>query len=236
MVMACYEGEILKDKIQKGPLRIEEAVDIAFRFAAQMRKSHGFELVEFSPGGGFAIPYVAGTSAPSTAEYAEAIVSSLEKTGSSLNLPLPRLIVEPGRAIVGQAGVALYTAGASKEVPGMRRYIFVDGGMADNIRPPLYGAKYEAFVANKANTMEVESVTIAGKFCESGDILIEDIRLPSVESGDILAVPVSGAYSLPLASNYNASLKPAIVMVKQGQAHLIRRRETYEDLVNCELL
>jgi len=214
----------------------KEAVDIALRFAAQMRGSHGFELEEFSPGGGFAIPYVSSSSAPSIGEYAEAIISSLQEISSSLVLPSPRLVVEPGRAIVGQAGVALYTAGASKEVPGVRHYIFVDGGMADNIRPALYGAKYEAIIANKADAREVESVAVAGKFCESGDILIEDIRVPSVEAGDILAVPVSGAYSLPLASNYNASLKPAIVMAKRGQAHLIRRRETYEDLMNCELL
>jgi diaminopimelate decarboxylase len=143
--------------------------------------------------------------------------------------------VEPGRAIVGQAGVALYTIGAEKEIPGMRHYIFVDGGIADNIRPALYDSKYEALAANRAGEEETELVSIAGRFCESGDVLIEKVYLPKVEVGDLLAVPASGAYSLPLASNYNASLKPAIVLVKEGQARLIRRRETYEDLLRYDL-
>ncbi|MFC1963510.1 diaminopimelate decarboxylase family protein, partial [Chloroflexota bacterium] len=148
----------------------------------------------------------------------------------------PRLLVEPGRAIVGRAGIALYRVGVIKDIPGVRRYVSVDGGMADNIRPALYSSSYEAIVANKVQEDKVEQVTIAGKFCESGDILIRDITLPELVVGDVIAVPVSGAYSLSLASNYNASLKPAIALVREGKARLIRRREAYDDLMRCDLV
>ncbi|MBA7619606.1 Diaminopimelate decarboxylase [subsurface metagenome] len=153
-----------------------------------------------------------------------------------IDLALPQLIIEPGRSIVGQAGVALYKVGVVKEIPDIRCYVSVDGGMADNIRPALYGAEYEAVVANKASTTETKRVTIAGKFCESGDILIKDINLPPVSAGDIIAIPDCGAYCLPMASNYNGSFKPAIVLVKEGKAYLIRCRETVDDLTRCDLV
>lgn len=137
---------------------------------------------------------------------------------------------------MGQAGVALYRVGGQKLIPGVRHYIFVDGGMADNIRPALYGARYQALVANKADYPARQTLTIGGKFCESADILIRDIELPAVEEGDLIAIPTCGAYCLSMASNYNASLKPAIVLVREGQAHLIRRRETYEDLTRLDLI
>ena len=132
---------------------------------------------------------------------------------------------------MGRSGVAVYRAGAIKDIPSVRRYISVDGGMADNIRPALYGSRYEALIANKATVDATERVSIAGKYCESGDILASDVQLPRVDAGDIVVIPVAGAYSLPLASNYNASLKPAIVMVKDGKARIIRRRESYDDLL-----
>jgi diaminopimelate decarboxylase len=125
--------------------------------------------------------------------------------------------------------------GAVKDIPDVRRYVLVDGGMADNIRPALYGSGYEAVLANKMLEPEADKVTIAGRYCESGDILIRDFALPSVSPGDILAVPGCGAYCLPMASNYNASLRPAVVMGKEGKARLIRRRETLEDLTACDL-
>jgi diaminopimelate decarboxylase len=213
----------------------QEAIEVVLRFAATMKEKYHFELKELSPGGGFAIQYVLNTPPPSTADYAEAITTVLLSQCKKLGIAIPRLIIEPGRAIVGQAGVALYTVGARKEIPKVRHYIFVDGGMGDNIRPALYGSQYEALIANKAEEAETEQVTVAGKFCESGDILIKDIYLPKVEEGDILAVPTCGAYCLPMASNYNASLKPAVVLVNKGQARLIRRRETYQDLLRCDL-
>ncbi|PIU55556.1 MAG: diaminopimelate decarboxylase, partial [Chloroflexi bacterium CG07_land_8_20_14_0_80_51_10] len=135
-----------------------------------------------------------------------------------------------------RAGIALYSVGAVKEIPGVRKYVSLDGGMADNIRPALYGAKYEAIVANKMGEGRREKVTLAGKFCESADVLIRDIDLPRIEPGDIAAVLVSGAYCLSMASNYNASLKPAVVMVSDGKARLVQRRETYEDLTNRDIL
>jgi diaminopimelate decarboxylase len=146
------------------------------------------------------------------------------------------LVIEPGRALIGQAGVALYTVGVIKDIPGIRRYISVDGGMGDNIRPALYGSRYEAALANRMMDNETEAVTIAGKFCESGDILVKDVILPPVSSGDIVALPNCGAYCLSMASNYNASLKPAIVMVGEGKARPIRRREIPDDLTRCDLL
>jgi diaminopimelate decarboxylase len=151
-------------------------------------------------------------------------------------LPLPLLVLEPGRTVVGLAGVALYTVGATKDIPGVRKYIAVDGGMADNIRPALYEARYEVIAANKALAQPNEHVTVAGKYCESGDILIRDAELPSPQAGDVLALPASGAYCLAMASNYNASLKPAVVLVREGRARVIRRRETYEDLLRLDVL
>ena len=136
---------------------------------------------------------------------------------------------------MGTAGVALYEVGVIKDIPGVRRYVSVDGGMADNIRPALYGARLEAVAANRVNDELNETVTIAGKFCESGDVLIRDIEMPELAAGDIVAVAGCGAYNLTEAMNYNASFKPAIVMVNDGRARLIRRRETLEDLTRCDI-
>jgi diaminopimelate decarboxylase len=213
-----------------------EAIKITLDFAAAMKSEHGFELRELDIGGGFAVQYTLDSPAPPLSAYAEAIASAVMGKCQELGLALPRLVIEPGRAIVGQAGVALYEIGAIKEIPGVRCYVSVDGGMADNIRPALYEAKYEAVVANKMWEKEESQVTIAGKFCESGDILIKDISLPQVRAGDILAVADCGAYCLAMASNYNAALKPAVVMVREGRARLIRRRETFEDLIKGDLV
>lgn len=213
-----------------------EAIRVVLDIAAEMKSKHGFELQELDVGGGFAVQYTVDSPAPPISDYAEIIAAAVKEKCRDLKLNLPKLVIEPGRAIVGRAGVALYQVGVVKEIPGVRRYVSVDGGMADNIRPALYGARYEAVVANKMNAKETEKYTIAGKFCESGDILINDIDLPEVAAGDILAVPDCGAYCLAMGSNYNASLKPAIVMANGGRARLIRRRETFEDLLRCDLV
>ncbi len=212
-----------------------QAIEIVLRFAAQMKQEHRLDLQELNVGGGFAAQYLMDTPAPPISQYAESIASALVEETRKHGLDQPRLVIEPGRSIVAQAGTAIYTVGGAKDIPGLRRYVFVDGGMADNIRPALYDSRYEAIVANKVGEPETESVTIAGKFCESGDILMKDVRLPRLEAGDILAMPTSGAYAISMASNYNASLRPAIVMVKDRQAHLIRRRETFDDLLQRDL-
>jgi diaminopimelate decarboxylase len=212
-----------------------EAVRLVLAFAAEMGKKHGLRLEEFSPGGGFAVQYTEERAPPVVAEYAEAMVSALTDACREHGLPMPRLVIEPGRAIVARAAVALYTVGASKDVPGIRRFVSVDGGIADNIRPPLYESRYSALVANKALERRRETVTIAGRYCESGDILMWDAELPPLEAGDVLAMATAGAYALPMASNYNASLRPALVLVRDGEATLIRRRETYEDLMRADV-
>jgi diaminopimelate decarboxylase len=209
----------------------DEANDVMLRFAAEMRAKHGFELREYSPGGGFASQYVREKPAPPVEAYADAIVSSFKRRCDEHVLPQPHLFVEPGRSLVARAGVALYTVGARKEVEGLRTWVSVDGGMADNIRPALYEAKYEAVVVNRADDTPAETVTIAGKFCESGDLLVKDARLPRTAPGDVIALPASGAYNITMASNYNMAPKPAVVAVRDGNARLVRRRETYEDLL-----
>lgn len=210
-------------------------IKAVMEFAAKMREQHGFQLRDFSPGGGFAAQYLEAQVAPAISHYAEAIVSSINESAEMYSLPAPHVIVEPGRSIVARSGVALYRVGSSKEIPGVRRYISVDGGMADNIRPALYKAEYAAVLANHISDTRRELVTIAGKYCESGDLLLRDIELPPLSPGDIVAVPSSGAYCLPMASNYNGALRPPIVMVRDGEAKLIRRGESYADLIRHDV-
>jgi diaminopimelate decarboxylase len=208
-----------------------QAIALVVAFAARS----GAPLEELSPGGGFAVPYVRGQQAPSPADYARVIAAALREACDRHGLPLPRLIVEPGRAIVGPSAVALYRVGVVKEVPGVRTYVAVDGGMGDNIRPALYGARYEAIAATKLFAAPTTTVTIAGKYCESGDILVRDASLPPLEPGDLVAIPVAGAYSPSMASTYNLNGRPAMVLVRNGAARLMRRRETYRDLMALDI-
>ena len=210
------------------------AVELVLRFADQFREE-GLRLQRFSPGGGFAVAYTRDQEPPPIADYAETIVSSMSATCRELGMELPTLVIEPGRAIIGPAGVALYRVGAIKDVPGVRKFVSVDGGMGDNIRPALYQAEYEVVAANKASAEPVEKVTVAGKYCESGDLLASDVMLPLIESGDLLAVPTTGAYCPSMASNYNLNPRPPMVLVADGRSRLIRRRESYQDLMHCDL-
>ena len=211
------------------------AIDTVLTFLAPFRLE-GLELREFSPGGGFAVGYLSDQPPPPISSYAEVIATATRDRCADLGFGEPALIVEPGRAIVGRAGVALYTVGEIKDIPTVRKYVSLDGGMGDNIRPALYGAVYEAVVANRMSEEPEETVTLAGKDCESGDILIRDIRLPVVEPGDTIAIPASGAYAPSMASNYNLNPRPAVVMVKDGDARLIRRRETFQDMMACDVM
>ncbi len=213
----------------------QQAIGVVLGFAARMKQKHGFELQELNIGGGFALQYKMEQPAPPVSDYAEVIATLVTGECRKLGLALPKLIIEPGRSMVGQSAVALYQVGAVKDIPDVRCYVCVDGGMGDNIRPALYGARQEAVVANRMREMETAQVTIAGKYCESGDVLVRDISLPPVFAGDIIAVAGCGAYCLPMASNYNASFKPAVVMVRDGKARLIRRREALDDLTRCDL-
>ena len=210
------------------------AIDTVLTFAARF-KSDGLELREFSPGGGFAIGYLRDQLPPPIASYAEAITSAVRDRCADLGLGTPVLVIEPGRALIGRAGVALYTVGAIKDIPGIRKYVSVDGGMGDNIRPALYDARYEAVVANRMSDPATETVTLAGKFCESGDVLIRDIALPPLHAEDVIAIAASGAYAPSMASNYNLIPRPPVVMVQDGQARVIRRRETYQDMMLCDV-
>lgn len=207
----------------------EVAVDLVLRFVHQFADE--FSLEEFSPGGGFAIAYTRHDNPPEIREYAQAIVTTMRSTCEELDIKLPKLIIEPGRSIIGPAGVAFYTVGAIKDIPGVRKYVSVDGGMGDNIRPALYQSEYEVVSACKLNEEDFETVTIAGKYCESGDLLAKDVLIPSPESGDIIAIPAAGAYCPSMSSNYNMNPRPPIVLVNEGAARIIRRRETYEDLM-----
>ncbi|MSQ11600.1 MAG: diaminopimelate decarboxylase [Dehalococcoidia bacterium] len=211
------------------------AIQVVLDFAARLAKD-GLALQEFSPGGGYAINYLRTQRAPAPEEYAEVIGGATRQGCEALGLPLPTLVLEPGRAIVGPAGVALYTVGSVKPIPGVRTYASVDGGMGDNIRPALYDAKYEVVAANRLADAETDTVTVAGKYCESGDLLVRDTRLPPLALGDLLALPAAGAYAPSMASTYNLNPRPAIVLVKNGRARLIRRRETYQDLMRNDVL
>ena len=213
----------------------DEANAVMLSFAAEMVRKHGLRFREYSPGGGFASQYVREKPAPDINIYAEEIVSSFKRRCAEHELPLPHLFVEPGRSLVARAGVALYTVGSRKHVEGLRTWVSVDGGMADNIRPAIYDAKYEAVVANRADEEPTETVTIAGKYCESGDLLVKDAHLPPTQPGDVIALPASGAYCLAMASNYNMALRPAVVALSDGKARLVRRRETYADLLATDV-
>jgi diaminopimelate decarboxylase len=211
-----------------------ETIHIVLEFAAAMQQRHGLTLQEFSPGGGWGISYTEEDDPMPAEEVARTVGETVWKTAAEQGLKAPRIIIEPGRSIVGQAGVALYTVGAIKDIPSVRRYVALDGGMADNIRPALYGAVYGTHLANRMNEPPTDTVTLAGRYCESGDLLVKDARLPRLSPGDLVALPASGAYNLAMSSNYNMALRPAAVMVRNGSARLIRRRETYEDLLGVE--
>jgi diaminopimelate decarboxylase len=234
------------------PESLADAAAVLIAFAAEMRDRRGFTLRELSPGGGWGVPMIEDDPAAPLEPYIAALTAAVVEACRARDLVLPHLVLEPGRSLVAQAAVAVYTIGARKEIPGVRTYVSVDGGMADNIRPALYGAKYAARrIANqqigesthRAVGSSAESpsgilheiVTIAGKYCESGDILIRDIELPRLETGDLLAIPMAGAYTLAMASNYNLARRPAVVLVRDGSARLIQRRETYADLVARDL-
>lgn len=209
------------------------AVTKCMRFAAEMRKRLGFELKTLNLGGGFGIWYTdedKQITPEGYAEYLEALINEVKAQAKENHMELPYLVVEPGRSIVGEAGVTLYTVGAIKEIPGVKKYVAVDGGMFENPRYALYESKYTPVLANRANEAATDLVSIAGKCCESGDIIAEKVYLPKAESGDILAVLSTGAYNYSMAMNYNRNKIPPCVLVKDGKGEYIVRPQTYEDI------
>jgi diaminopimelate decarboxylase len=215
---------------------VAQTIGVIMDFAGRMHGRFGVIPAVVIPGGGFGIADDASGADVDIGAWAKAAADAIERGCLTHGFPLPILVVEPGRAIIGPAGLALYSVGSQKTVPTARTYVSVDGGMADNIRPALYGARYTASLANRDPAREqLQTVTIAGKYCESGDVLIDDALLPELEAGDLLAVPMTGAYCLAMASNYNLSPRPAVVIVAGGRARLIRRRETYADLLSSEV-
>ena len=213
-----------------------EAADILLGFIRNIKHDFEIDMEELNLGGGFGIYYSPGDEPRDIASYADHIFHLVEDRAREYDLKMPKIIVEPGRIIAGPAGTTLYTVGSIKNIPGIRKYVSVDGGMTDKIRPALYQSRSEAIIANRAGEEAVEPVTIAGKCCESGDLLIKDICLPEIESGDILGVSCTGAYGYSMASNYNKLPRPAVVLVREGTAELIVKRETPEDLIANEIL
>ena len=204
----------------------------AFAVDVKNRWDKTFSVLNF--GGGFGIRYVDGDKPLPVGTYVKAIADAVIAACRSAGYPLPEIWIEPGRSIIGDAGTTLYTVGTYKEIPGIRKYVAVDGGMTDNPRPALYGAKYEGILANRANETASEVVSVAGKCCESGDMLIWDLGLPPVKPGDLLAVFCTGAYNYAMASNYNRIPRPAVVFVRDGTADLVVARETYDDIVSLD--
>ncbi len=213
-----------------------KTVEIMGEFLGSVRDATGLEASELNLGGGLGIAYTREDPPARVDLFAREILSALRREADKHHLPLPRLAVEPGRWLVANAMVTVYTVGSIKEIPGVRTYVAVDGGMSDNIRPALYGSRYEAFLANKATEPSSKVVTVAGAHCEQGDLLIRDVALPeSVARGDLLAVPATGAYGYSMASNYNKFPRPAVVAVRDGRSRVIVRRETYEDLAGLDV-
>lgn len=212
-----------------------EAIDVMMEFISRIKDHYNYEIDEVDVGGGLGIAYTAEDKPATIDEFAEATVSSLVAACEKYGVKQPRLLTEPGRSMVATPGVTLYTVGILKTLPGIRKYVAIDGGMSDNVRTALYHADYEPVVANKAGQPRTEIVTICGKHCESGDAVAIDRPLQHPDLDDIICVFGTGAYCHSMSSNYNGQPRPGIVFVKDGQARLVTRRETYADLMACDI-
>ena len=210
----------------------QQCLERLLSLAAELYHETQWWPQEISPGGGWAVPTLEHGTPPDLKELALALDSTMRRELSSLgtNLPAPTLLIEPGRSIIARAGVALYRIGARKVTSGGVTYLFIDGGMGDNIRPALYGASYTALAVEHMHASSQENVSVAGRYCESGDIVIEQVSLPFLHEGDLLMLPCAGAYCLPMASNYNLVPRPAVLLIDEQHVQLMERRETYDDI------
>jgi len=215
--------------------RFVVAVDALFKLLAKWKDASGYVPEVLNLGGGFGIRYTANDEPLPYEHYVESIVEEVRNQSKKMNIPVPEIWIEPGRSIVGNTAITLYSIGSSKDIPGIREYVSIDGGMSDNLRPSLYQAKYEAVIADKPNAETVKTVSIAGKCCESGDMLIWDLPVPELAVGDILAVFATGAYGYSMANNYNRLGRPAVVFVEDGIDKLVVKRESYQDVVKNDL-
>lgn len=211
-----------------------KAVEVVADFVSDIKDATGYEVGILNTGGGLGVKYQADDEPATIAEYAEIVIENVRSEFARHKLAEPRIMVEPGRSIVANACVTAYTVGTVKHIPGIRTYVSVDGGMSDNLRPILYDSKYEAIIANKVKDIPDTTATIAGKHCESGDILIENALIPEPKAGDILVTPATGAYGYSMANNYNRQPRPAVLFVSEGKAQMVIRRETYEDFLALE--
>ena len=212
-----------------------EAAEVMMKFIKEIKDETGVETKELNLGGGFGVAYTEADTPIEYDKYMEAVSNVIHAKAEKLGVALPFILMEPGRSIVAAAGITLYTVGGIKEIPDVRTYVSVDGGMADNPRYILYQSEYTFCVANKANQPKTEVVTIAGKCCESGDLLGEGIKLQKAQIGDTLAVLTTGAYNYSMSSHYNRIPNPAVVMVRNGEARVVVKRETYEDVIKNDL-
>lgn len=201
----------------------------------EWKENYQYEAKVLNLGGGFGIRYTEEDNPIPASKYVEEIILEVKEQARYFHMEIPEIWIEPGRSLVGDAGTTLYKVGSEKEVPNVRKYLAIDGGMSDNIRPALYEAKYEAALANRPNDEVEETVSIAGKCCESGDMLIWDLPLPKACDQDILAVFCTGAYGYSMANNYNRIPKPPVVFVENGEANLVVKRETFDDIVKNDL-
>ncbi len=213
----------------------EHAAEVMLHFMAEIKKKTGTELKKLNLGGGFGIKYIPKNDPVEYDRYMKNVSLVVKKTCKELNLNTPFVVIEPGRSIAGPAGITLYKVGAIKDIPGIRTYVSVDGGMADNPRYALYKSEYEAIIANKAGQPKDMTVTIAGKCCESGDLIGEGMQIQNAAPGDTLAVLATGAYNYSMSSNYNRIPKPAVVLVNGKEARVIIQRETFEDIVRNDV-
>ncbi|QPM68263.1 diaminopimelate decarboxylase [Atribacter laminatus] len=208
------------------------------RFMDSFKEQNNFVFSELDLGGGLGVPYLEEQKGkfPSVQEYVEAIAKTLQEECEKYQYPLPKLFIEPGRSIVNNAGNTVYTVGTIKEIPGIKKYIAVDGGMTDNPRPILYDARYQAIIANRVNQGSPEMVSVVGKCCESGDVVIQQTETISVQNGDILVVEGTGAYNYSMASNYNLIPRPGVVFIRDEKPYLVVRHEGWYDLVRRDIL
>ena len=211
------------------------AAEVMLHFIGKIKKELGFEVKELNLGGGFGIKYTEEDAPVAYDKYMEKVSEKIKEVCAEEDIALPFILIEPGRSVIAPAGITLYTVGGIKHIPNIRTYVSVDGGMCDNPRYILYQSKYEAVIANRAADPRTETVTVAGKCCESGDLIGEGMPIQHVEVGDTMAVLATGAYNYSMSSNYNRIPKPAVVMVKDGKSRVVVRRETLDDIINCDL-